>query len=133
MKDNAAKIDDLRIIISCFQCIAERRLSGDSTSSFPYPATPVVYAPPSAADVAEKVAEAGGKSQLMRNVSVVQKKGYTSDEELEELDCPLTSIIEKMPPSPSVARNGNGNHSEEETGHTCLNARYELLREVWSS
>ncbi|CBI29891.3 unnamed protein product, partial [Vitis vinifera] len=114
------------------ESIVERRLSGDSASSFPYPATPVLYAPPSSADVAEKVAEAGGKSQLARNASMVQKKGYTSDEELEELDSPLTSIIEKMPPSPSVVRNGNGKHSEE-TGHNGLNARYELLREVWSS
>ncbi|KAJ9695730.1 hypothetical protein PVL29_010952 [Vitis rotundifolia] len=114
------------------ESIVERRLSGDSASSFPYPATPLLYAPPSSADVAEKVAEAGGKSQLARNASMVQKKGYTSDEELEELDSPLTSIIEKMPPSPSVVRNGNGKHSEE-TGHNGLNARYELLREVWSS
>ena len=124
------------IVISFFQSIVERRLSGDSFSSFPYPATPVLYAPPSSADVAEKVAEAGGKSQLARNASMVQKKGYTSDEELEELDSPLMSFIEKMPPSPSVERNGNGNgngkHSEA-TGLNGLNARYELLREVWSS
>lgn len=109
-------------------------MSGESASSFPYPAKPVQYVPPSSADVAEKVAEAGGKSQLARNASVIQKKGYTSDEELEELDSPLTSILEKMPPSPSIVRNGNGNgkHSEQ-TGYDCLNARYELLREVWSS
>ena len=109
----------------------ERRLSGDSARSFPYTVAPVVYNPPSSADVAEKVAEAGEISALARNVSVVQRKGYTSDEELEELDSPLTSIIDKMPSSPMIAVNGNGKH-EEHPSNTGTNARYELLREVWS-
>lgn len=107
------------------QCIIERRLSGETAGSFPYAAAPVAYKPPSSADVAEKVAEAGGKSHLARNASVIQRKGYTSDEELEELDSPLTSIIDKLPPSPSVSvENGN----RERIG---VNTRYELLREVW--
>ncbi|CAB4272540.1 unnamed protein product [Prunus armeniaca] len=80
--------------------------------------------------MAEKVSEAGGISKLERNISVVQRKGYTSDEELEELDSPLTSIIDKLPLSPTIVANGNGKH--EHTGHACMNARYELLREVWS-
>lgn len=111
------------------ESIVERRLSGDSSSSFPYTASPVVYVPPSPADVAEKVAEAGGKSQLERNVSKVQKKGYTSDEELEELDSPLMSIIDKSVSSPpAIIANGNGKH----VGQNGANVRYELLREVWS-
>ncbi|BBH07385.1 nucleolar protein gar2-related protein [Prunus dulcis] len=112
------------------ESIVERRLSGESARSFPYTAAPVMYSPPSSADVAEKVSEAGGRSQLERNVSAVQRKGYTSDEELEELDSPLTSIIDKLPSSPTIVANGNGKH--EHTGHACTNARYELLREVWS-
>lgn len=100
--------------------------------SFPYAAAPVVYTPPPSAAVAEKISEAGGKSELSRNVSVLQRKGYTSDEELEELDCPLTSIIDKLPSSPSITANGNGKHKEN-TRHPCLNERYELLLEVWSS
>ncbi|CAK9134791.1 unnamed protein product, partial [Ilex paraguariensis] len=51
------------------ECIIERRLSGETSSSFPYAATPVMYTPPSSADVAEKVAEAGGTSQLTRSAS----------------------------------------------------------------
>ncbi|KAF2307827.1 hypothetical protein GH714_032194 [Hevea brasiliensis] len=94
---------------------------------------PVVYTPPSSADVAEKVAEVGSRSQLSRNVSTVQRKGYTSDEELEELDSPLTSIIEKLPSSPSIVSNGNGNGNTEHAGYGVTNARYELLREVWSA
>ncbi|KAI7998406.1 hypothetical protein LOK49_LG10G02951 [Camellia lanceoleosa] len=113
------------------ECIIERRLSGgDSASSFPYNAAPVVYTPPSPANMAEKVAEAGEKSQLARNASVVQRKGYTSDEELEELDSPLASIIDKLPPSPTVRANQNGK-SKDQTSNVGANARYELLREVW--
>ncbi|KAJ9184735.1 hypothetical protein P3X46_004434 [Hevea brasiliensis] len=116
------------------ESIVEWRLSGESARNFPYTAAPVVYTPPSSADVAEKVAEVGSRSQLSRNVSTVQRKGYTSDEELEELDSPLTSIIEKLPSSPSIVSNGNGNGKHtEHTGYGVTNARYELLREVWSA
>ncbi|KAI4348732.1 hypothetical protein L6164_009419 [Bauhinia variegata] len=111
------------------ESVVERRMSGDSVRSFPYAAAPVVYSPPSSANVAEKVAVAGGKTELARNVSAVKRRGYTSDDELEELDCPLISIIDKLPPSPTVTANGDGNHKEQ----TSTNARYELLREVWSS
>lgn len=116
------------------ECIIERRLSGGTSSSFPYTASPVIYKPPSSADVAEKVSEAGAKSQLARSASAIQRKGYTSDEELEELDSPLTSIIDKLPSSPTVAANlsANGDHMDR-GGFNGQNARYELLREVWSS
>lgn len=106
-------------------------MSSEAVRSFPYVASPVVYMPPSTANVAEKVAEAGGKSHLARNVSSVQRRGYTSDEELDELDCPLTSIIDKLPSSPSLTHTGKGNHKEQ-GGHSTTNARYQLLREVWS-
>ena len=81
--------------------------------------------------MAEKVAEAGGKSHLVRNVSAVQRRGYTSDEDLEELDSPLCAIIDKLPSSPTITANGDGKHKEQIT-HSTVNARYELLREVWS-
>lgn len=109
-----------------------RKMSEDSVSSFPYASAPVVYTPPSSANVAEKVAIVGGKSHLARNVSVVQRRGYTSDEELEELDSPLALIIDKLPPSPTVTANGDDKHKEQRS-HTSKNARYELLREVWSA
>ncbi|XVF56075.1 hypothetical protein PTKIN_Ptkin06aG0087600 [Pterospermum kingtungense] len=113
------------------ESIVERRISGESARSFPYTAAPVVYTPPSSADVAEKVAEAGWKSQLSRNASVVQRKGYTSDEELEELNSPLTSIIEKLPLSPTIVGNGRVNGKHELEGYGGENTRYELLREYW--
>ncbi|XP_042944288.1 uncharacterized protein LOC122278217 isoform X1 [Carya illinoinensis] len=108
----------------------QRRLSGDSARSFPYTAAPFIYNPPSSAEVAEKVAEAGEKSPLATSASAVQRKGYTSDEELEELDSPLASIIEKLPSSPTIT--ANGNVKQEHTDYASINARYELLREVWS-
>ncbi|KAL1187967.1 hypothetical protein V5N11_007510 [Cardamine amara subsp. amara] len=85
-----------------------------SEISFPYAASSVSYKPPSTMDVAEKVAEAAGK--LSRNVSMIQIKGYTSDEELEELDSPLTSIVDK---------------ASDFTDSVTSNSRYRLLREVW--
>ncbi|XVF07300.1 hypothetical protein REPUB_Repub06bG0126100 [Reevesia pubescens] len=114
------------------ETIVERRLSGESARSFPCTAAPVVYTPPSSADVAEKVANAGGKSQLSRNASVVQRKGFTSDEELEELNSPLTSILDKLPLSPTIVANGRANGKHEHGSYGGVNARYELLREVWS-
>lgn len=114
------------------QCIVERRLSGDSASSFPYLAAPAVYTPPSSADIAEKVAEAGGKSELSRSASAIQRKGYTSDEDLEELDSPLSSILNKFPSSPTSGANGNNSRKHEETGTSSVaNERFELLLEVW--
>lgn len=117
-----------------FQCIIERRISGETASSFPYSASPVVYTPPSLANLAEKVAEEEGKSQLTRNASAIQRKGYTSDEELEELESPLTSIddVDKSPTSVSIVANGNGKHKDR-TNCNGGNARYGLLREVWLS
>ncbi|XP_009600555.1 uncharacterized protein LOC107762014 isoform X1 [Nicotiana tabacum] len=116
------------------ECIIARRLSGDSSSSFPYPAASVAYKPPVAAEVAEKVAEVDGKSHLSRSASAIQRKGYTSDEELEEIDSPLACIIDKMPSSPASAQNGNGKAKlKEETGFIGSNTRYDLLREVWQT
>ncbi|KAE8690000.1 Nucleolar protein gar2-related isoform 4 [Hibiscus syriacus] len=114
------------------ETIVERRLSGEQARTFPYTAALVVYTPPSSADIAEKVTEAGGKSPLYRNASAVQRKGYTSDEELEELNSPLTSIIDKLPLSPTMFANGGVNGHYKHAGYCGANARYELLREVWS-
>lgn len=106
------------------ECIIERETSG----GFPCSAAQVVYTPPAAVDVAEKIAEVGWKSKMSRNASSVQRKGYTSDEELEEMDSPLTSIVEKLPASPNGTRNGD---NSEQRGYSSTNTRFGLLREVW--
>ena len=120
---------ELTVVLLTKQSIVERRVSGYSGMNFPYIAAPVVYISPSTSDVAEKVAEAGGKSHLERNISCIQRKGYTSDEELEELDSPLSSIVDKPTTlSPTYNADGNGCHEDD----TTFNMRYKLLREVWS-
>nr|VDC69562.1 unnamed protein product [Brassica rapa] len=96
---------------------AEVQSNGDETlpeESFPYAASSVSYTPPSTMNVGEKVAELAGK--MSRNVSMIQSRGYTSDEELEELDSPLTSIVDK---------------SSDVTDSFTSNERYKLLRQVW--
>ncbi|KAL9254361.1 hypothetical protein AKJ16_DCAP05596 [Drosera capensis] len=117
------------------ESVLERRSLGDSASSFPYMSAPVVYSPPSTADVAEKVAEAArGKPHLEHKASMIQTKGYTSDEELEELDSPLAYIVDNMRSLGDHLESMNGTlNNEELTGRSGVNARYKLLREVWSS
>lgn len=114
------------------ECIEERRFSGESSNSFPHTAAPAVYTKPSSSEVAEKVAEAGegagAASQLSRSASAVQRKGYTSDEELDELESCLNSIVNVFPKSPSDMGNRNG-EAESNGG----NARYDLLRQVWKA
>ncbi|KAL1549993.1 hypothetical protein AAHA92_18010 [Salvia divinorum] len=111
------------------ESIIERRISGESAASFPYTAAPTVYTPPSSSDVAEKVAEAGASSKFYRSASSVQRKGYTSDEELDEMESCLSSVVDTLPPSPTAVR-GNGKGGGGDDG---ANARYDLLREVWQS
>ncbi|XP_026427226.1 uncharacterized protein LOC113323169 [Papaver somniferum] len=112
------------------ESIVEMQSSDGDSTSFPVSAATVVYVPPSHTDVQQKVGDnIGERSKFERNVSVVQRKGYTSDEELDELDSPLTSIIDKMP-APTTADNGTGKHNGN-TKFGGASVRYELLREVW--
>ncbi|CAL9167483.1 unnamed protein product [Musa hybrid cultivar] len=108
--------------------ILERRVSDKEViGGFLCAAAPVVYLPPSADDVGEKVGDVGGKAGLERRGSMVQRKGYTSDEDLDVLDdTPLAHIMDKTPPLVSPSPVGGG-HKESWTS----NSRYNLLREVW--
>ncbi|XP_073010915.1 uncharacterized protein [Typha latifolia] len=96
-------------------------------SSFPCAAAPVMYSPPSPADVAEKVADTGGRAELDRRASMVQRRGYTSDDDLDDLDSPLTSIIDRTPPVYPSVRAEDASQREKPQA----NARFKLLREVW--
>ncbi|CAF1848824.1 BnaC04g24050D [Brassica napus] len=82
-------------------------------------------------NVAEKIAEVGGDIYRMsRNASVIQRKGYASDEELDELDSPLTFVIDKVYVSLSSGHNEKLKQQNEQVGKMVANVRYELLREV---
>jgi hypothetical protein len=94
----------------------------------------VVYRPPSLEDVAEKVADTGrGDPELLdRRGSMVQRRGYTSDDDdLDDLDSPLASLYDRSAP-PSPCSDGAAHFSTRRQGASMANARYELLREVWS-
>ncbi|KAG2584895.1 uncharacterized protein LOC120712782 [Panicum virgatum] len=111
------------------ESLLERCTNKDVLSTFPCIAAPVVYRAPSTSDAAEKVADIGGGSKLDRKASMVQRRGYTSDDDLDDLDSPLASLIDRSaPPSPS---NGVA-HFSAQRGASLENVRYTLLREVWS-
>lgn len=109
------------------ESLLEHRTSEkDMIHSFPCSAAPVVYSPPSAANVAAKVADASRGASLNRRASIVQRKGYTSDEDLDDLVSPLTSIINKNTTTDPSNKQGTQNETVQ------TNVRYKLLRQVWS-
>lgn len=65
----------------------------ESITSFPCIAAPPLYTPPSADSVASSIGDFGSNSQLRRSGSLVVRKSYTSDDELDELNSPLASIF----------------------------------------
>ncbi|KAJ4961168.1 hypothetical protein NE237_021078 [Protea cynaroides] len=99
-----------------------------SIRNFPCTAAPIVYSPPSAASLAGFIGGLGSQSPLRRSGSSVLRKSYTSDDELDELDSPLASIIsDSFRGSPtSTVTSWKPNESG---GHNVI--RYQLLREVW--
>ncbi|RLN34442.1 uncharacterized protein C2845_PM03G01420 [Panicum miliaceum] len=114
------------------ESVMERFTERDVISTFPVTAAPVVYRPPSLEDVAEKVADTGrGDPELDRRGSMVQRRGYTSDDDLDDLDSPLASLYDRSAP-PSPCSDGAAHFSARQQGASMANARYELLREVWS-
>lgn len=93
----------------------------ESITHFPCNAAPVIYSPPSAVLLATFIGETGKGSHLRRSGSVL-RKSYTSDDELDELDSPLTSIADSFRATSKSSAISNGSR-------TVL--RYELLQEVW--
>jgi hypothetical protein len=112
----------------------ERFTEKEVISTFPVTAAPVVYCPPSLDDVAEKVADTGcGSPELDRRGPLVQRRGYTSDDDLDDLDSPLASLYDRSaPPSPCSIGSAHFSARRGAGAASMANARYELLREVWS-
>ncbi|KAM0835166.1 hypothetical protein ACQ4PT_063115 [Festuca glaucescens] len=111
------------------ESLLERGAGKDVMSAFPCIAAPIAYRRPSQLDVAEKVSVTGGNTKLDRKASMVQRRGYTSDDDLDDLDSPLASLFDKS--APSSPSNGVA-HFSAQRGASMENARYSLLREVWS-
>ena len=102
----------------------------DSITNFPCIAAPIAYTPPSAASLASILGEVSNQSHLRRSSSSVLRKSHTSDDELEELNSPLSSILSdgfRSSPVPSKF-----NWKSKENG-SSNDLRYQLLREVWMS
>ncbi|OIW14446.1 hypothetical protein TanjilG_15359 [Lupinus angustifolius] len=100
----------------------------ESVNTFPCIAAPIVYSPPLATSIANIIGEIGSQSQLRRSRSSIVRKSYTSDDELDELNSPLSSILFSSFSSSSVSTQPNWKsiESREESA-----VRYELLRDVW--
>ncbi|KAK6139154.1 hypothetical protein DH2020_027103 [Rehmannia glutinosa] len=100
--------------------------SKDLITSFPCNATPTKYSPPPAALLTCE-GEVGNQVLKSSRLSTL-KKSYTSDDDLDELDSPLTSIIpDSHQSSSALARLSL--MPKEKGGRNIV--RYQLLREIW--
>ncbi|XP_073314974.1 uncharacterized protein [Primulina huaijiensis] len=98
----------------------------DMVTFFPCIATPTKYSPPAAA-LLTYVGEVGSQVLQSSRLSTL-KKSFASDDELDELDSPLTSII----PDSFLASSALAKLSlmpKEKGGRNVV--RYQLLREIW--
>ena len=100
----------------------------ESISNFPCNAAPTAYSPPPAATITNITGEFGSESQLRRSKSSVVRKSYTSDDELDELKSPLSSIFFSVSSSPKVLTKSSLKFKEIRNQSPV---RYELLRDVW--
>ncbi|CAK9161708.1 unnamed protein product [Ilex paraguariensis] len=90
----------------------------------PCAAAPIAYLPPSADSFTGILGNIGSQAQLTRSGSSILKKSHTSDDELEELDSPLISIIDNFKVSPTSTK---PSWMSKENGSNNA-VRYQLLR-----
>ncbi|CAN6483098.1 unnamed protein product [Victoria cruziana] len=104
----------------------------EQITSYPCSAAPIKYHPPPVSSVSTVIGDVQSHINLKMNTSLVLRKCHISDDELDELDSPLTSIIDKVPASPSTVPAAGSILPEDIS--TCSRentTRYQLLREVW--
>ncbi|BAU01547.1 hypothetical protein LR48_Vigan10g213700 [Vigna angularis] len=100
----------------------------EPVNNFPCIAGPIVYSSPRPSSIASIVGEMGSKYHLRRNRSSIVRKSHTSDDELEELKSPLSSIF--LSASSSSKLLTKSTFKFKQVGNQSP-LRYELLREVW--
>ncbi|MED6222760.1 hypothetical protein PIB30_067492 [Stylosanthes scabra] len=100
----------------------------ESVNYYPCIAAPIAYSPPPATSIASITKEVGSESDLRRSKSFVTRKSYTSDDELDELNSPLSSILFGGSSSSPASVKPNWKLKESRIESTV---RYELLRDVW--
>ncbi|BAT84825.1 hypothetical protein VIGAN_04228700 [Vigna angularis var. angularis] len=98
----------------------------ESINNFPCIATPIAYSPPPATTITSITGEIGSESQLRRSKSSIVRKSYTSDDELDELNYPLSLILNSGSAPASTKSNCKWKESRDESA-----IRFELLRDVW--
>ncbi|XP_074567531.1 uncharacterized protein LOC141824187 [Curcuma longa] len=106
------------------QALESEEYSGSSQEeirNIPNNASPIIYSPPSTTSIESFIGEIRINS-LTRIGSSVIRKCHKSDDELDELDSPLSSIINDKSTSPKSGNKENDKLSS---------IRYQLLREVW--
>ncbi|KAE8710254.1 hypothetical protein F3Y22_tig00110325pilonHSYRG00085 [Hibiscus syriacus] len=114
------------VSLAVFEALEEdlSKAGEDSVTNFPCMATPIVYSLPST----NSLTDITGSQAMERSRSLVLRKSYTSDDELNELDSPITSIMIEKPrgsptsKEPNWMRTGKGGRKV---------VRYELIREIW--
>ncbi|KAI4387706.1 hypothetical protein MLD38_000118 [Melastoma candidum] len=98
----------------------------------PFKAPSPLYQPPSAASIIVIAGESGSKSELRRSRSSLIDKALTSDDELDELNSPWSSMlswgslsptVSGSKPSPLKTNRWNKQHA----------IRYDLLRDIWTN
>lgn len=111
----------------------EAELCLDDVSTAPVP--PVIYTPPSSGFVRLWIGEPPGAAQWGKSTSSLLRKGYTSDDELEEFQTPLAWLKDSPNTRHGSASYGSDftfdtTNAQEETGTA---GRYQLLKEVWGA
>ena len=107
----------------CDDGLCDVNLDGEGAiTSFPCSAGSTFYEPPPASSVVGMLQEVGTKTSL-RSGSFVLKKLYTSDDELDELDSPLSAL----------GMDDSSLLSKELVKGGRKVVRYELLREAWKT
>ncbi|ONK65972.1 uncharacterized protein A4U43_C06F2870 [Asparagus officinalis] len=96
--------------------------SNEEIRYHPCNASPISYSPPSVASVENIIGDLRSTTILKRSGSSVVRKCHTSDDELDELESPLDSIMLK---------NSSNSTAQSEGKCTANVVRYQLLRDVW--
>ncbi|XP_039066004.1 uncharacterized protein LOC120211565 [Hibiscus syriacus] len=96
----------------------------ESITNFPCMATPITYFPPSATSLTDII----GSQTMERSQSSALRKSYTSDDELDELDSPITAIMIENPHGSPTSKEPNWMKMGK-GGRKVV--RYQLIREIW--
>ncbi|KAF7819447.1 uncharacterized protein G2W53_024902 [Senna tora] len=102
----------------------------ESVKNFPCTTAPIVYLPPLASSIASIIGEVGSVSKLRRSRSSIVRKAYASDDELDQLNSPLSLISDNgfMPSAQSTKPTWKSKEI-----HNLSAVRYKLLTDVWKN